>query len=146
MTLNGTLCEARPATQFAWETDSRVCARVLVADDDEDLRDMLAITLNLAGYEVITAADGHEALALIHSRLPDVVVLDVVMPFTTGFEICRRLREKPATAGVRVILLTGKTGREAIDAGMDAGANAFLVKPVSLHLLLDEVRAALLSE
>jgi DNA-binding response OmpR family regulator len=116
---------------------------VLVADDDLDVCEMLATKLTLTGYEVHTATNGEDALAVIERGGVDVAVLDVVMPWRSGFELCRRLRERPAGTAVPVILLTGRTDPEAMAAGIEAGAVAYLTKPVDLRRLLHEIYAAL---
>jgi DNA-binding response OmpR family regulator len=113
-----------------------------VADDDPDVREMLATRLRLAGYKVSLATNGEDALAIIEDRGVDVAVLDVVMPWRSGFELCRRLAERPADARVPVILLTGRTDREARTAGLEAGAVAYLTKPVNMPRLLSEISTA----
>jgi CheY-like chemotaxis protein len=83
---------------------------VLVADDDEDIRDLVAMSLRAAGYSVVTAADGAEALRVIDEENPDAAILDVMMPLVSGFQICRQMREDPATHGLPVIFFQGRPG------------------------------------
>ena len=116
---------------------------ILLADDDEDIRDLVATTLRLSGYTVDTTDDGPTALALIDSRRPDLVLLDVVMPGISGFEICRRLREQRAVPPPPVILLSGKTAPAAVRAGLEAGAARYHRKPVDLEGLLHDIRSVL---
>jgi DNA-binding response OmpR family regulator len=121
---------------YAWPA-----TRVLVADDDDDIRDLVAMTLRMAGYAVATTNDGPSVLAAIDRRCPDVAVLDVVMPGISGFEICRRLRDRPGTSTLPVILLSAKAGPEAICTGLDAGATSYLTKPIDFQRLLNDVRS-----
>ena len=118
-------------------------ARILVADDDEDVRDLVAMTLRMAGYSVAVAVDGQDALMMIEEDTPTLAVLDVMMPGTSGFAICRRLRERPATAALPVILITAKQGDDAAIAGFGAGANRYLTKPIDFRRLLADVKSLL---
>ncbi len=113
--------------------------RVLVVDDDPGVRESLRRSLAFNGYEVDLAADGQRGLAAIAMGKPDVVVLDVMMPGLDGLEVCRRLRA--AGDDIPVLMLTA---REAISdrvAGLDAGADDYLVKPFALEELLARLRA-----
>ena len=118
-------------------------ARVLVADDDEDIRAYLEITLGLAGLEVVQARDGVEALEVARSRVPDVVVLDVMMPRMDGIETLRRIRDDARTSNLPVILLTAKVQRQDAIDGLDAGADDYVSKPFDAEELLARIRAAL---
>src|SRR5439155_19864869 len=84
--------------------------RVLVVDDEDDIRELCRVNLEFEGYEVIDAADGEAALQLVRSDHPDVIFLDLMMPKMDGWEVLRRLKEDDATASIPVILLTAKTG------------------------------------
>ena len=115
--------------------------RVLVVDDEPAVRDALRRALGLAGYDVQLAEDGSAALALLAAASPDAVVLDVLMPGIDGLEVCRRIR----SAGDRTPVLM-LTAREAVSdrvAGLDAGADDYLVKPFALDELLARLRALL---
>lgn len=104
--------------------------KILIADDDPVSRRLLQIALVKWGYEVVTAADGNEAWqALQGEDAPPLAVLDWMMPGLDGIEVCRRVRQTPALLSVYLILLTSKTGREDIVAGLQAGANDYLTKP-----------------
>jgi DNA-binding response OmpR family regulator len=104
---------------------------VLVADDEEDIRALVAFRLERAGYEVITAADGEEALTLATNRLPDLVVLDMMMPKATGLEVTRSLREHDETKDIPVILLTARAQEADVARGYEAGVDDYVKKPFS---------------
>src|SRR6187551_4392 len=99
---------------------------VLVADDEPDLRSLVQYSLRGAGYEVVTAADGGEALDLALEHKPDLAVLDVRMPKLTGLEVTRRMRDNDATAHTPVLLLTAAVEKEDVAEGFAAGAYAYL--------------------
>ena len=116
---------------------------VLVADDEEDIRSLVAFRLRRAGYEVITAADGEEALLLTTTRLPDLVVLDMMMPKATGLEVTRSMREHEATKVIPVILLTARAQEGDVISGFEAGADDYVKKPFSPQDLQARVQALL---
>jgi len=116
---------------------------VLVADDEEDIRSLVAFRLRRAGYEVITAADGEEALLLTTTRLPDLVVLDMMMPKATGLEVTRSMREHEATKAIPVILLTARAQEGDVMSGFEAGADDYVKKPFSPQDLQARVQALL---
>jgi len=116
---------------------------VLVADDEEDIRSLVAFRLMRAGYEVITAADGEEALLLATTRLPDLVVLDMMMPKATGLEVTRSMREHEATKVIPVILLTARAQEGDVISGFEAGADDYVKKPFSPQDLQARVQALL---
>jgi DNA-binding response OmpR family regulator len=103
--------------------------RVVVVDDDEDMRDMMAHLLR-ESYEVETAADGAAGLDLVKRVKPDLVVLDLLMPRMHGFEVCRRIRDDAALAGVKVLISSSKSYTHDVKTAVEeAGANAYLIKP-----------------
>lgn len=104
---------------------------VLVADDEADIRDLVAFRLKLAGYEVLMAKDGEEALQIARDRHPDLLLLDIRMPKMTGLEVTRTLRSDPATADLKIILLTASVREDAVTIGFDAGADDYIKKPFS---------------
>ncbi|MEW2275355.1 SpoIIE family protein phosphatase [Streptomyces sp. SID685] len=116
-------------------------ARVLVADDNADMRDYLTRILTAAGYEVDAVTDGAEALEAARRRTPDLVVSDVMMPRLDGLELVARLRGDTRTASVPVLLLSARAGQEASIEGLQAGADDYLVKPFAAAELLARVRA-----
>jgi CheY-like chemotaxis protein len=110
---------------------------VLIVDDDPSIRKLVATTLeDVAGFELVEAADGDEALALAREEAPAIVLLDIDMPGIDGFEACRRLRAQPQTADTTVVMLTAAADEEAERAAEEAGADLFITKPFSpLELL-----------
>jgi two-component system response regulator MprA len=113
---------------------------VLIVDDDRKITDMLRRTLAYEGYDVVTAANGHEALAKAQIHRPDVVVLDWLMPGIDGIEVAKRLRAADTTA---ILMLTARDAIEDRVEGLDAGADDYLVKPFAPVELLARVRALL---
>nr|WP_307837761.1 response regulator transcription factor [Actinoplanes rishiriensis] len=113
--------------------------RVLVVDDDPDVRDSLRRSLSFEGYEVTTAGDGLQALDAIAADRPDVVVLDLQMPVLGGLEACRRLRKQGSD--VPVLMLTARQATRDRVTGLDAGADDYLPKPFALEELLARLRA-----
>ena len=116
---------------------------VVVADDEVDIVELVAIVLGRAGYDVITASDGTRALDLIRERQPDLCVLDGRMPGLAGYEILQRLRDDPATAGIKVLILTATIDdeREIRKHGVDS--DGFMKKPFEADALLGEVERLL---
>jgi two-component system response regulator MprA len=114
---------------------------ILIAEDDRAVRAAVERALKLEGYQVVTANDGVAALEAVGNHNPDVVVLDVMMPFLDGFSVCRKLREKANK--VPVLLLTARHEVSDRVSGLDAGADDYLVKPFALEELLARVRALL---
>ena len=121
--------------------DDGQAGRVLVAEDDKSVRDSLVRALTFEGYDVITAEDGAEALMAVVDSQPDVIVLDVLMPHVDGLTACRRLRERGDRTPV--LMLTARHEVSDRVAGLDAGADDYLVKPFALDELLARLRALL---
>jgi len=120
----------------------RSAVRVLVADDEDDIRALVALAVRKAGCTVVgSVADGTAALGLARTGLPDLAVLDVSMPGATGLEVCAALRADPATAGIRILLLSAGASLEDVAAGLAAGADAYLAKPFQISGLVHQVHA-----
>ena len=103
--------------------------RVLVVDDSPVIRDLIAVNLELEGFEVTTAGDGEEALALVAGQRPDVITLDVVMPRLDGFETAARLRADPATSDIPLVLVTARAAAGDLARGEELGVDGYLTKP-----------------
>lgn len=122
-------------------TDATIAGRVLVVDDNAAVATILERCLSQQGYQVEVAQDGLAALHSINARMPDLVVLDVVIPGLNGFELCRRLKQDQRTRLLPVVLVTGHDEREKRLEGVAAGADDFLSKPVDTEELLARVRS-----
>ena len=116
---------------------------VLVADDDDDIRDLVAFRLDRAGYEVLRAGDGEQALELAKQHRPDLAVLDVMMPKLTGYDVTRELRASAETSRIPVILLTARVQEADVARGFEAGADDYVKKPFSMAELLARIEALL---
>lgn len=114
---------------------------VVVADDDADIRDLVAFKLDNAGFTVVPAADGDEALDLVLEHRPDLALLDVMMPGRSGLDVLRSIRADDSLAGTRVILLTARARDVDVDEGFSTGADDYLTKPFSPRELVHRVTA-----
>ena len=116
---------------------------VLVADDDADIRDLVAFKLEQAGFEVIAVEDGQTALEQAQARRPTLAVLDVSMPGLSGIDVCRMLRSEPATAGMLIIMLTARVQEQDVEDGFSAGADDYVTKPFSPRELVSRIQSLL---
>lgn len=116
---------------------------LLVVDDEPDVVDLVRYRLNGAGFEVLTADNGLEALRLAREHRPELIVLDLMLPEMTGEEVCRRLKQEPDTTGIPVLMLTAKAGPNERIAGLEIGADDYLAKPFSPRELVLRVQAVL---
>jgi DNA-binding response OmpR family regulator len=114
-------------------------ARILIAEDEPSILLSLEFLLKNAGHDVAVARDGDEALRMIASSPPDLLVLDIMLPITNGFEVCRRIRETHAYAGMRILMLTARGRDSEIRKGLDYGADAYMTKPFAIRELLGTV-------
>ena len=117
--------------------------RILVVDDEPEAVELVEFNLKQAGYAVLTAADGAEALKKAHAQTPDLIILDVMLPEMDGFEACKVLRLDPATARVPVIMLTAKAAEIDRVLGLELGADDYLTKPFSPRELLLRIKKIL---
>ncbi|WP_238581011.1 response regulator transcription factor [Streptomonospora alba] len=115
-------------------------ARVLVVDDNEVIRQLIAVNLQLEGFEVHTAVDGEDCLARVGEIRPDVITLDIMMPRLDGWVAASRLREDPATCGMRVLLITARAQEDDVRRGQEIGVDAYLTKPFDPTELIRLVR------
>ncbi len=114
---------------------------VLIIDDEEDIRDILAYNLKKEGFAVHTAQNGVVGIALAKSLLPDVVLLDVMMPEMDGIEVCEILRSNPDTKNLRICFLTARSEDYSQIAGLDAGADDYVAKPIKPKVLISRLKA-----
>ncbi len=119
-------------------------AKILVAEDERDIRELIGHALRFAGFEVVLVANGTEALEQTASEQPDLVLLDVRMPKLTGYEVCERLKRDPATRSIPVVFLSAKGQESEIEQGLAAGAEAYILKPFGPEDLANQVRQILL--
>lgn len=117
--------------------------KVLIADDEPNMRTLIRVTLETGRFEIVEARDGVEALALARREIPDLAFIDWTMPGLTGLEVCEELRGDPATAGTKIVMLTARAQRVDRAAGLAAGADDYITKPFSPVQLLEKVREVL---
>lgn len=120
-----------------------MAATVLVVDDEKDLVELVTYHLEKEGLRCLEARDGERALQLARERLPDLVVLDLMLPGMDGLEICRKLRKDPNTSAMAIIMLTAKAEEVDRVVGLEMGADDYLVKPFSPRELVARVKAVL---
>ena len=118
-------------------------ARIVVADDDVDIRDLVEFKLATLGHEIITVGDGAAAYAACRDQRPDLAVLDVMMPGTSGLEAIKMIRADADLVGLPVILLTARAQESDVEAGFDSGADDYITKPFSPRELAARVEALL---
>jgi DNA-binding response OmpR family regulator len=118
-------------------------AKVLIADDQPTMRQLVRLTLESGHFEILEAPDGDTALALARRELPDLVFLDWTMPGMAGVDVCRALREDPATEGMRIVMLTARSQAADRDHAREMGADDYITKPFSPIELLEKVRDVL---
>ena len=118
-------------------------AKILLAEDEKQIGDMVAFKLTNSGHQVLRARDGEEALALATAERPELILLDVMMPVLNGFEVLRRLKADPVLSPIPVIMLTAKGRERDVLAGLSAGAVDYIVKPFSLKELTARIETAL---
>jgi two-component system phosphate regulon response regulator PhoB len=116
---------------------------ILVVEDEDALSTLLQYNLDKEGYEVAVAADGEEALTLVSERLPDIIVLDWMLPKISGIEVCRRLRQRSESRNVPIIMLTARGEESDRIRGLDTGADDYIVKPFAMSELSARIRAVL---
>ena len=117
--------------------------RVLVVDDEPNIVRSLEFLMKKAGFEVEVARDGAEALEALGRTPPDLMLLDVMMPEFDGYEVCARIREDPAWAGTKIVMLTARGREGERERGLDLGADAYVTKPFSTRELVQQVKEML---
>ena len=116
---------------------------VLIAEDDRDIRELISFALENAGYETLGARDGRTAARLLTVAAPVALITDVRMPDMNGLDLCRLVRENPATRGTGILMLSAGVHQYDVDAGMIAGADRYIPKPVSPRRLVEELRSVI---
>lgn len=109
--------------------------KILLADDEEDIKTVVKFYLESRGYEVLTAYDGLDTLSIAEAELPDLILLDVMMPVLDGFEVARRLRANMSTRGIPIIMLSASAQAESVKRGIEVGARDYVIKPFEPNAL-----------
>jgi DNA-binding response OmpR family regulator len=118
-------------------------AKILIAEDERDIGELIALTLRFNGHEVVTTRDGAEAVAQAQRDQFDLILLDVRMPRMNGYEACRQLRAMEATSQVPIIFLSAKGQEAEVQAGLEAGADRYILKPFAPDLLIRKIAEVL---
>lgn len=116
---------------------------VLIIDDEEDIRDLLEYNLSKEGFKVYTAKNGIEGIKIAEEKRPDIILLDVMMPEMDGIEVCERLTSNPKTQSIKICFLTARSEDYSQIAGLDAGADDYVAKPVKPKVLISRIKAIL---
>jgi two-component system, OmpR family, alkaline phosphatase synthesis response regulator PhoP len=117
--------------------------KILIVEDEEEIRELVAYNLVKQGYRAICAETGEQGLRLVHSEAPDLIVLDLMLPGVDGLEVCRTLKRDPETAAIPLVMLTAKGEESDIVTGLELGADDYLTKPFSPRVLTARIRAVL---
>lgn len=117
--------------------------KVLIVDDEPNIVISLEFLMKREGFEVSIARDGEEALRKVEESVPDLILLDVMMPKKSGFEVCQQLRANPAYSALKIIMLTAKGRDTEVTKGLDLGADAYMTKPFSTKELAAQVKSLL---
>lgn len=117
--------------------------KILIAEDEPDIRDLITFTLRFAGYEVVAASNGEEAVELARQEMPDMILLDVRMPKKTGYEACQMIKADPQMKDIPVLFLSAKGQESEIQTGLQAGATEYLLKPFAPDLLVHRIQEVL---
>ena len=118
-------------------------ATVLVADDEPNIVTALEYLLGKSGYKVLIARNGEEALRLVEAHRPDLVLLDVMMPLKSGYEVCQTMRERPEWRHIKIVMLSAKGRDSEVSKGLSIGADLYVTKPFSTRDLLGKVQGLL---
>lgn len=115
--------------------------KILIVDDQIEVRELVQVTLEIGDYQILTAENGQEALELAQTEYPDIILMDIMMPGSEvdGLEACRRLKANPATAGITIVMLSAKGQEADLEAGRIAGADDYFIKPFSPIALIEKV-------
>jgi len=117
--------------------------KILIAEDEADIRELITYTLRFAGYEVVAATNGDEAVQFARQEMPDLILLDARMPKKTGYEACEIIKADPQTKDIPVLFLSAKGQESEIQSGLKAGASEYLLKPFAPDQLIKHIQRAL---
>ena len=117
--------------------------KILIADDEPNIVISLEFLMQRNGYEVKTAGDGEAALLLVNEFRPDLILLDIMLPLKSGYEVCQKIRENPDLGAMKVVMITAKGRDIEVAKGLALGADAYITKPFSTQDLLDQVKRLL---
>ncbi|MCP4415936.1 MAG: response regulator [Chloroflexi bacterium] len=118
--------------------------KILIAEDDQDIRELVVLTLQFSGFDVVSVEDGSMAVEKTKTDPSfDLILMDVRMPRMTGYEACRRIKEKEATKNIPIIFLSAKGQEKEIQTGLDAGAADYVLKPFAPNTLIDTINSVL---
>ncbi len=118
-------------------------ARILIAEDEPDIREQVAFTLRFAGHEVVATSNGEEALHKASEYIPDIILMDVRMPRMTGYDACRAMKADPLLKNIPIVFLSAKGQDSEIQTGLEAGAEEYLLKPFAPDQLTERVKVIL---
>ena len=117
--------------------------KALIIEDDPDARKVLSLILKLDGYQIHSAPGGQKAIDVLVNLVPDLILLDVMMPEMDGYQVCQWVRSNPATRQVTVVMLSGKADPESVARGLEVGADEYLAKPITPSHLTAHLKRAL---
>lgn len=118
-------------------------AKLLIVEDESDIRELISFNLEISGYEVIKARDGEEGLSMARKELPNLIILDLMLPGIDGLKVCSHLKKGPETRDIPIIMLTARSEDDDIITGLETGADDYVTKPFSPRILIARVKAAL---
>ena len=121
-------------------------ARILIAEDERDIRELITFTLKYAGHEVFSTSNGEEAYQMATQIIPDLIVLDVRMPRMTGYEVCEQIKSNGRTQDIPVVFLSAKGQESEVKMGIDVGADEYILKPFSPEQLVERVKSILMGK
>ena len=117
--------------------------KILIADDEPNIVAALEFLLRQSGYEVLVARNGEEALKLVAANIPDLVLLDVMMPIRSGYDVCMRMRERADWRHIKVVMLSAKGRESEVNKGLAMGADLYVTKPFSTRDLMAKIKGLL---
>jgi CheY-like chemotaxis protein len=119
--------------------------KILIVDDQVEVRELVQVTLEIGDYQILTAENGQQALELAHTEHPDIILMDIMMPGSEidGLEACRRLKASPTTADITIVMLSAKGQESDIENGKIAGADDYFTKPFSPIALIEKVESVI---